>query len=207
MTRMDLHDRFDRAWSGCAAGVKQLFDELVARYSEPHRAYHTLQHVEECLAAVEPALHLAKRPHEVEIAIWFHDAVHDPRARDNEERSADWLRDALERGEAKRRDIERLQELVRATRHPDAAPADPDARLVVDADLAILGADEARFAEYEAQIRREYDWVPEERFRLERARVLGRFLARPNVYCTGWFRDRREARARANLTRALGGEV
>jgi predicted metal-dependent HD superfamily phosphohydrolase len=185
-----------------AAPPPSLRADLLARYAEPHRAYHTVQHLDECLAALVPAAHLAQRLGEVELALWFHDAIYDPRADDNEERSAHWAEHAVIDAGADRDAAARVAELVLATKH-DAAPPPGDATLVVDVDLAILGADEARFAEYERQVRQEYAWMPDAAFRRGRAQVLASFLARPSIYGTRWFAERLEDRARANLQRSL----
>jgi predicted metal-dependent HD superfamily phosphohydrolase len=95
-----------------------------------------------------------------------------------------------------------VHDLVMATRH-DARPATPDAALVVDIDLAILGAEAERFDEYEVQVRQEYAWVPGPLFRRKRRAILEGLLARPGIYATAWFHPRFEARARANLRRSL----
>ena len=179
-----------------------LLAELTARYAEPQRAYHTLQHLEECFAALEPAESLARRLGEVEVALWFHDAIYDTRAHDNEVLSADWARTSLLSAGADRETADRVHELVLATAHR-AAPANSDAQLLVDVDLAILAAPEARFAEYERQIRHEYAWVPEEVFRERRARVLASFLERGAIYSSAYFASRLESPARANLRRSL----
>lgn len=179
-----------------------LLAELTARYAEPHRAYHTQQHLEECFAALAPAASLAGRLGEVELALWFHDAIYDTRAPDNEARSADWARASLLTAGADAETAERVHALVLATSHR-AAPDEADAQLLVDVDLAILGAGEPRFAEYERQIRQEYAWVPEEIFRERRARVLASFLDRPAIYSTAHFSSRLETHARANLRRSL----
>jgi predicted metal-dependent HD superfamily phosphohydrolase len=97
---------------------------------------------------------------------------------------------------------ERVYALVMATRH-DAAPSKSDAKLVVDVDLSILGAEELRFDEYERQVREEYAWVPEAVFRRERRRILEGFLRRPRIYLTEYFHATREARARFNLERSI----
>jgi predicted metal-dependent HD superfamily phosphohydrolase len=97
---------------------------------------------------------------------------------------------------------ERVRQLVLATKH-DARPASADAALLVDVDLAILGAVPERFDEYERQIREEYAWVPGPLFRRKRREILEGFLVRPHVYNTSHFRDRYEAAARANLSRSI----
>ena len=171
---------------------------LLDAWAEPQRHYHTPQHLRECLALLEPALHLARRPGEVELALWFHDAVYDPQGKDNETRSADWACEALAQAGADGEVRQRVRALIMATCH-DAEPTDPDARLLVDIDLAILGADPARFAEYGAQVREEYRWVPGWLYRRKRKEVLAGFLDRPAIYGTAWFRERFEVRARENL--------
>jgi predicted metal-dependent HD superfamily phosphohydrolase len=196
-------DDWDRTWEalGCDPPAG-LLGELRARYSEPDRFYHTLEHLRECFEALAPAAALAERLPEVQLAIWFHDAVYDTRASDNEERSGRLAREALVAAGAAAAVAARVEALVLATRH-DAVPRDADARLVVDLDLGILGASAARFDEYESQIRREYSWVPDSAFRDARAAVLTRFLERPSIYRTAWFASRLEQRARENLVRSL----
>jgi predicted metal-dependent HD superfamily phosphohydrolase len=95
-----------------------------------------------------------------------------------------------------------VRELVLATRH-NTTPESPDARLMVDIDLSILGASWPRFDEYEAQVRREYSWVPDPAFRNARVKILRAFLDRPSVYATDFFRERLEAAARSNLAGSL----
>ena len=194
-------------WAECwrelgAAPPNDVLAALLAKYAEPHRAYHTQRHLEECFAALDALRPLAVQRAEVELALWFHDAVYDTRRNDNEALSAQWAertaRDAgLGAGAAAR-----VRELVLVTRH-DGVPADDDARLLVDIDLGILGAEPARFEEYEAQVRFEYAWVPEQSFRAERARILRSFLARPAIFSTERVRAEREARARDNLARSI----
>jgi predicted metal-dependent HD superfamily phosphohydrolase len=180
-----------------------VFNQLVAAYSERHRHYHTLQHLRECLAHLDAATSLARRPAEVELALWFHDAIYDPRRDDNEQRSADWAASAARAGGCAAEVAQRVHALVLATRTHEAASDDPDTRLLLDIDLAILGAAPARFAEYERQVRAEYAHLPEPDFRAGRARVLAGFVARPRIYGTDAFHDALEIRARGNLHAAL----
>jgi predicted metal-dependent HD superfamily phosphohydrolase len=201
-----LHRSWERAWGalvGHEGGGGALRDELLVRYAAPGRAYHSLQHLRECIALLEPALPLVRHPAELELALWFHDAVYDPGADSNEARSAELACQALEAAGVGAAVGQRVSALILATRH-DAVPADPDAQLLVDVDLSILGASPQRFDEYERQIQQEYaGCVPAERFKAGRRALLQQLLVRPSLYATEHFRQRLEAPARANLARAL----
>jgi predicted metal-dependent HD superfamily phosphohydrolase len=198
---------FERHWTDAwhrlgLAGNDAWRDRLLASYAEPTRHYHSLQHLAECLALCDDVAHLAARPGEVAIALWFHDAIYIPLAKDNEARSAAWAGAALATAGAAPDVIARVQALVMATARHDA-PDDVDTALVIDIDLAILGAAPARFAEYERQVRAEYAAVPSALFVEKRRAVLARFLARPALYTTPALRARFEGQARANLQRAV----
>jgi len=199
-------EAWQRAWRDLGAGGGEaLHAELQARYAEPHRVYHSRQHLAECLVLFDEFSGLAEHPAEIEIALWFHDAIYDVHRHDNEARSAEWAHTALlEAGAAAAGAVERIAALVLATRH-SVAPQTPDEQLLVDIDLAILGAAPARFAEYEAQIRREYAHVPVDVFAEKRAAILASFLARPRLYATEALHGRFEAAARRNLVAAIGG--
>ena len=180
-----------------------LFNQLVRAYGETQRHYHTLQHLRECLANWEAASALARRPEEVELALWFHDAVYDPRRQDNEERSADWARAGVLAAGCEPSVADRVAALVLATAKHEAPADDPDTQLLLDIDLAILGAGPARFDEYERQVRAEYSHVDDAGWRAGRARVLAGFLARPRIYSIAAFHDALEQRARRNIARSL----
>jgi predicted metal-dependent HD superfamily phosphohydrolase len=203
-THMPDIERWRATWRGL--GVVTLDDELygvlIGRYSEPHRHYHTVQHLDECFARLDEARGLAERIHEVELALWFHDAVYEVRNQDNEEQSASWAQGTAERAGLSNAVAERLQSLILATKH-NAEPTSRDAALLVDVDLAILGAAPERFDEYERQVREEYSWVPGFLFRRKRREILEGFLARPHVYSTDHFLACYEAAARANLVRSI----
>jgi predicted metal-dependent HD superfamily phosphohydrolase len=142
---------------------------------------------------------LALRPDEIEAALWFHDAVYRPGSSANEDESASLASETLSSGGVRLEVASRVADLVLATRHL-SAPTDPDARLLCDIDLSILGREPSRFAQFEEQIRREYEQVPEPLYAKARAQVLAAFLARPAIYQTELFRNRYEAAARANLS-------
>jgi predicted metal-dependent HD superfamily phosphohydrolase len=179
-----------------------IFDELQIHYAELHRAYHTLEHIRECLDHLDAARHLTAQPVEVELAIWFHDAIYDPRRDDNEAQSAILAEELLLEAGVTRAIAGRAAELVRLTTHEREGLVGDEA-ILCDVDLAILGAEPERFERYDAAIRQEYIWVPEAVFQAERERVLARFLGRPHMYHSAFFRDRLEKQARANLARAL----
>jgi predicted metal-dependent HD superfamily phosphohydrolase len=187
---------------GNSPALSRLHGDVLDRYSEPHRHYHTYQHLAECFEKVQDIISLAEHPAEVYVALWFHDAIYDTQRHDNEERSADWARSAARDLGANAESAQRIHELIMFTRHA-AAPIGSDAEVLVDADLSILGAQPERFQEYETQVRREYAWVPGDTFRPARAKILKEFLGRLHLYCTARFRERYEAQARRNLQYSL----
>jgi predicted metal-dependent HD superfamily phosphohydrolase len=182
--------------------VDAWFDEIVRRYNEPQRSYHNEEHIAHCLAEFHRVAHLAQHGTEVELALWLHDVVYDPRRGDNEEESAAFTRSVCEQAGVDDQFKGRVADLILATKH-NAPAATKDAHLVVDIDLAILGEDEPRFWRYEAQIREEYAFVPEELFRTKRAEILERFLERERIYTTDEFFGRYETVARQNLKESI----
>ncbi|MCI0690564.1 N-methyl-D-aspartate receptor NMDAR2C subunit [candidate division KSB1 bacterium] len=197
-------ERWRELWKelNCKTNADEVFRVLVTCYSEPHRAYHTLDHIRHSLNEFESVQHLAVRGKEIELAIWFHDAVYKPVAKDNEERSARLAEQFLLEAEVPATIVESVSKLILATKHVNI-PHEPDARLLVDIDLSTLGAPEEIFDEYEKNIRFEYKHVPWLFYKRKRAALLTSFLSRPNIYLTEEFRDRCEAQARRNLARSL----
>src|SRR5713101_4586881 len=187
---------------GDSPELRRLYGDVLGRYSEPHRHYHTYQHLAESFETVHDIISLAEHPTEVYVGLWFHDAIYDTQRHDNEERSADLARSAARDFGASAESAQRIYDLIMFTRHA-ADPVGIDAQVLVDADLSILGAQPARFQEYEAQVRREYAWVPDDIFRPARAKILKEFQGRPHLYCTVHFRERYEAQARRNLQHSL----
>ena len=180
------------------------YDALLAAYSQKHRHYHTVKHIEHCLRELDSTRQLAGEPAEVELALWFHDAVYETRSSNNEERSADWACELLNRHGVDPARVARVRAHILATRH-EAPATVPDSQLLVDIDLSILGADEVTYAEFEKDVRQEYRWVPSILFRRKRAEILESFLARPQIYQTEPFQARLEQPARRNLTAAISG--
>ncbi|MBB6049487.1 HD domain-containing protein [Armatimonas rosea] len=163
--------------------------EVLARYAEPHRRYHTVRHLRAVLGALHRWLG-PELPSSLRTAALWHDAVYDPKAHDNEEQSA-----ALVVGDP------RAALLILATKRHELLDEGEDMRLLLDADLWILGAAPRAYRRYAALIRQEYTHVPDTAYRAGRAAVLERFLQRPRLYF-GPFPER-EARARENLAAEL----
>lgn len=199
-----LDSQWHLAWKalGAQGDGSALRSQLWSAYADPQRRYHTQQHLSECLQTLDSVRAQLPEAAAITIALWFHDAIYELQRHDNEERSAAWAAQALRHTGASEARAEQVRRLVLATRH-QATPQAEDEAWLVDIDLAILGAAPARFAEYEAQIRAEYGFVPEARFRAKRAEILRGFLARPHIFSTAHFRARLEQPARANLERAL----
>jgi predicted metal-dependent HD superfamily phosphohydrolase len=197
-------ERWRTLWKelNCKTNTDEVFRVLAECYSEPHRAYHTLVHVRHCLIEFESVRQLASCSHAIALAIWFHDAVYKPTAKDNEERSARLAERCLFEAELSVALVERVSKLILATKHA-GIPLEPDARLLVDIDLATLGAPDEIYDEYEKQIRREYRRVPWLLYKRKRAALLNAFLDRASIYLTEEFRRRYEGQARQNLARSI----
>jgi predicted metal-dependent HD superfamily phosphohydrolase len=191
---------------GCPpASAQQAFAGLVQRYSTPDRHYHTLEHIRAMLAVLhrlhpdplsEPALLLA---------VWLHDVIYDTHAADNEERSAAFARTLLGGLSVAEPVLAQTERLILLTKRHQAEPDDVLGQVLLDADLAILGASATEYDRYAQAIRREYAWVADADYRQGRARVLEQFLGRPTVYCTPLMRQEAEAQARQNLQRERAG--
>ncbi|MFD1950438.1 hypothetical protein ACFSGX_06620 [Sphingomonas arantia] len=183
-----------------------LLVQLRARHDAPLRAYHDWAHIQTLLTLLIEVRPLLHDEDAVLWAILYHDAIYDPRAPDNEERSAQLLETELS-GRLDPATLARAAMLTRATaRHllPDAdASIRSDAALFLDMDLSILAAPQDRFDGYETDIRHEYAHVPDDLFRAARARILTTFLERPRLFLSDWGHARFEAAARDNLRATL----
>lgn len=204
MTPAALEIRFADLWRRLAATGDPLpiARDLLARWSGPERHYHSLAHLVTCLTTFDTHRSQATDADTVEAALWFHDAIYDPRAPDNEIRSADLATTILTSGSVPESDIEKVRRLILATRTHEA-DSDSDTALLLDIDLAILGASPAVYQTYADAIRREYAWVPASDYRAKRTAILTRFLQRPRLFLTEPFFVSQETPARANLAREI----
>lgn len=180
-----------------------LRDELIAAYADPDRRYHGTRHLDEVLTRLgelrEAGAVFEQLP--VTLAAWFHDSVYDGE-RDAEERSAMWAEEALA-GLADAGVVVEVARLVRLTETHQPEPDDHNGAALCDADLAILGAEPVRYADYAASVRVEYADVPDDDFREGRAAVLRRLLSREHLFATLFARASWEADARTNIADEL----
>jgi predicted metal-dependent HD superfamily phosphohydrolase len=173
--------------------------EIEAAYDHPRRGYHDRRHLAEVLGHVDELLPADDPVRDtVLLAAWFHDVVYDGQG-DLEERSARRAEAAL----AGTRLCAEVARLVRVTEHHRPGEDDHAGQVLCDADLAILAADQDRYASYVSGVRSEHSSVSDDDFATGRAEVLRDLLAKPTLFHTDVARRRWEERARANVEREV----
>lgn len=211
-----MEARFEALWSRAIGGqAGRAWVRLDAGYREPYRAYHAWPHIEAMLAGLDEVRRAPEfaSAHfdEVEMAIFFHDAVYDPRRDDNEAKSAELFRVyAGKHAAIGAEGVERIAAMILATAKHLPDP-DISMRLLLDLDLAVLGSTPERYAAYVQAVRKEYAFVPDAAWRDGRAAVMKHFLARERLYQTDVFHARHEQQARINIAfeidRIAGGST
>ncbi|HEY7224442.1 MAG TPA: metal-dependent phosphohydrolase [Micromonosporaceae bacterium] len=177
--------------------------DLLGRWGEPHRHYHTVDHLAFVLAVVDEHHGHADDADAVRLAAWYHDAVYDPHRVDNEEASALLAETALPALGVTQARVAEVARLVRLTAGHDPAAGDRNGELLTDADLAVLASPAETYAAYTAAVRREYAHVSDPYFATGRASVLHTLLNLPHLFHVPVLRERWENTARANLSREL----
>ena len=179
-------------------------EELIARYGEPHRRYHTMTHIEDCLAQAAASTDFSDEQRSLmDAAIWFHDAIYDATRHDNEAESAKLAVARMSAEGVNPALIDEVSRLILLTTGHSVAPDDVLGARLVSIDLSILGALPERYDAYAATIRHEYSHVPENLYRAGRAAILGRFLEGGRLFADPAWADRFESQARANLAREI----
>ncbi|MET8470267.1 hypothetical protein ABZY90_06475 [Streptomyces sp. NPDC006422] len=178
-------------------------DNLLGRWSEPQRKYHTVAHLTAVLDHIDVLEEHAEEPELVRLAAWFHDAVYRPDRSENEERSAALAERALAEAGLAADAVAEVARLVRLTVGHDPSDDDTNGEALCDADLAILASPAPAYAAYTKAVREEYAFVPVEAFREGRAAVLRQLLDLPRLFRTPYGRAHWESAARENLTAEL----
>ncbi|MGW3333905.1 HD domain-containing protein [Streptomyces rubiginosohelvolus] len=203
-----LRDRWHDTLVAARAGAEgpdplPYAENLLARWAEPQRRYHTTAHLGAVLDRIDTLAGHADDVHAVRLAAWFHDAVYRPDRSENEERSAALAERALPEAGVPDAAVAEVARLVRLTVTHDPADGDRDGEVLCDADLAILAGSPQEYGAYAAQVREEYGFVPDEAFRAGRAAVLRQLLDLPRLFRTPYGAAEWEARARHNLATEL----
>ena len=195
-----IQARFESLWTRCGGQRAQdTYAELSGHYSGPGRYYHTLYHVRRCLRDLDWAHAGIPDADAVELALWCHDVIYVPGARDNEARSADWF---LRRADGQIAGADDIATMILDTTHT-GVPDGLAACYAVDIDLATLGSPEARFRRNGMLLRAERPDLDDLAYDAAERKYLSRLLARPRLYLTDLFHDRYETRARHNLALRL----
>jgi predicted metal-dependent HD superfamily phosphohydrolase len=188
----------------CApAEIDAAFALLRQNYSEPHRVYHNLSHIQTLLQQTESFRHEIQNYDSVAFAIWFHDAIYNTNKSDNEEKSAELAEEVLGKLCIPSEIIAAVKPMILATKTHLLLDDSADLKLFLDFDLSILGAEEMVYQEYSRAIRKEYSWVPYFLYRKGRKKVLESFLKRQHPYFTDAMKARYEAQARQNIENEL----
>lgn len=179
------------AWRGLGL-PDDLRDDLIRRWVEPHRHYHDIRHLAQCLDALTL---LGGATRATTLAAWFHDAVYEGRPGD-EEASANLAERSLGRL-VSGTEVDEVARLVRMTAEHN--PADPQAGLLSDADLSVLGQVPGRYHVYLRDVRLDFEHLDDETWRRGRLQVVGSLLAVEPLFHTVKGRAFWGDAARANL--------
>ncbi|NQY13859.1 MAG: hypothetical protein HRT81_08390 [Henriciella sp.] len=180
---------------------------LQERYGEAQRHYHNWQHIEALLGHFKTIVDQLSDPDSVLWALYWHDAIYDPQASDNEDKSADLLLE-MAASDLPAASLTRADRIIRATKQhlvPAglAAEDQADLELFLDIDLSILAASPSVFDTYETHIRSEYAFVPGPVYVQARRAILQGFLKRDRLYFSDFFFAQWETQARSNLSGSI----
>lgn len=182
--------------------IQNGFQKLVDRYSEKHRHYHNLSHVTACLKHLDEIAGRIVDLKTVEIALWFHDIIYDPKKNDNEKKSAEFAKAFLRSVNLASDVVLKIEHLVKLTKHP-SKPETNDEKYLIDIDLLILAANVEDYDCYESSIRKEYRFVPSLLYKKGRKKILKSFAKSDRIYQTAYFYEKYENQAKRNIERAI----
>jgi predicted metal-dependent HD superfamily phosphohydrolase len=181
------------------ASSQKIFDEIVAAYSSNERHYHNLLHIQQVLKTANVLKPLALNFPTIQMAIWFHDFVYNPKAKDNEEKSAEYAVICLSNLNIPLSIINNVVNIILNTKNHYACPKDIDSQIMIDSDLSILGSNSLEYKAYARAIRQEYAWVSDTEYQIGRTKILQKFLQRERIYFTEIAFQQMETKARDNI--------
>ena len=199
-----MQNKFQDLWKRINGkeNPKFIFETLNNLYSQPHRFYHNLTHIDHCLKGLSCVKSIAEDFDSLELAIWYHDAIYDTHRKDNEIKSAELAKKICERNYFTENFTAKVYGLIIHMDHI-IEPNNLDAKILNDVDLSILGQERDIFKKYEDNIKKEYIWVPSDIFKIKRRKILQHFLDRDSVYFTTYFRNKYEKKAEINLQKSI----
>jgi predicted metal-dependent HD superfamily phosphohydrolase len=200
-----VESRFVALWNRCFAdaegeGPATIYADLVGRYSEPHRRYHTCDHITHCLKQVDLAADLMDNCDAVEVGLWFHDAIYKPGAADNELKSAQLFEEITNDKQSSLK--QSVYDLIMVTKHPEH-PKCLDEKFMVDIDLSSFALPWGVFIQDSQAVREEFAHVSDESFFAGHLKFLNSLVKRPTFFFTDFFQTRYEAIAKKNITRYM----
>ena len=181
---------------------RETYDALIHAYSDESRSYHNLDHLRSVLASLDLVEQSAIHKNELELALWFHDAIYKPLCACNEYKSAEWAREFLTQNNVNEESIDFVIQLINATKHSVKSEHGDDL-LIADIDIAILGRSHDVYEKYARNVRYEYRQVPSFIYKKKRKALLESFLSKPRIYSTAHFYQAFEIQARKNLTNEI----
>jgi predicted metal-dependent HD superfamily phosphohydrolase len=199
---LDLKSEWQKLFSPFkveSALSKNIFFEIVAAYSSNERYYHNLSHIQQTLKIANMLKPFADNFPAIQMALWFHDFVYDPKAKDNEEKSAEYAFVSLSNLQIPQTIITYVVNMILNTKNHDASSEDIDSQILIDSDLSILGSESSEYKAYAHAIRQEYSWVSDTEYQIGRTKVLQNFLERERIYFTEVAFQQMETKARDNL--------
>ena len=181
---------------------RDCFDFLIKSYNERHRKYHNESHIDAVLSNLDKSNHLAENSSAIELALWYHDAIYKIFSSTNELDSAKLAKSFVLNNSPDEKLAQKIFDLIMATQH-NAPVTGNDETLIVDIDLAILGASEPDYANFEESIRKEYKLIPWIVYKKKRVEILNWFLEKETIYSHEYFQTLYEHKARVNLKNAI----
>jgi predicted metal-dependent HD superfamily phosphohydrolase len=188
-------------YSSSTTEREYIFNDLIKHYSSDTRHYHNLHHIQNMLNSISEFNNRLADPDAVYFSVMFHDVVYESLKGDNEEKSAEYAKEALTKLNFPPDRIDKVCKMILATKNHTVVDPDEDfdVQILLDADLKILGGTPEDYSLYAEQVRKEYKLVPDLLYKPGRKKVLAKFIEIPFLFRTIEFRNRFEVNAKANL--------